>query len=78
LVERANGYLEISFLPGRVFVSPDDFNAQLNEWLVRANTRTVRSIDAGQSICWKPAIRRCCRCRRSPRRSVSITESVWP
>jgi IstB-like ATP binding protein len=44
LVERANGYLETSFLPGRVFVSPDDFNAQLNEWLVRANTRTVRSI----------------------------------
>jgi len=44
LVERANGNLETSFLPGRVFASPDDFNAQLNEWLVRANTRTVRSI----------------------------------
>lgn len=44
LVERANGYLETSFLPGRTFASPADFNAQLAEWLVRANTRTVRAI----------------------------------
>ena len=29
IVERANGYLETSFLPGRVFTSPADFNAQL-------------------------------------------------
>ena len=26
------------------FASPSDFNAQLGEWVVRANTRTVRSI----------------------------------
>lgn len=44
LVERANGYLETSFLPGRGFASPSDFNAQLADWLVSANTRTVRSI----------------------------------
>lgn len=44
LVERANGYLETSFLPGRVFVSAQDFNAQLQDWLVRANQRTVRAI----------------------------------
>jgi transposase len=44
MVERANGYLETSFLPGRSFASPHDFNAQLAEWLERANTRTVRSI----------------------------------
>jgi transposase len=47
VVERANGYLETSFLPGRQFRSPGDFNAQLNDWLVvTANTRTVRSIGA--------------------------------
>lgn len=46
LVERVNGYLETSFLPGRRFVSPADFNAQLAEWLIRANTRTVRAIGA--------------------------------
>ena len=33
LVERANGYLETSFLPGRTFTSPADFNAQLWAWL---------------------------------------------
>jgi len=44
MVERANGYLETSFLPGRTFYSPQDFNTQLAGWLERANTRTVRSI----------------------------------
>jgi transposase len=44
MVERHNGYLETSFLPGRHFASPADFNDQLTEWLVHANTRTVRSI----------------------------------
>jgi transposase len=29
MVERNNGYLETSFLPGRSFASPADFNAQL-------------------------------------------------
>jgi transposase len=45
LVERANGYLETSFLPGRVFTGPGDFNTQLSEWLVRANTRHHRRIE---------------------------------
>jgi transposase len=44
VVERANGYLETSFLPGRYFDGPNDFNTQLHAWLVRANTRTVRAI----------------------------------
>jgi hypothetical protein len=44
MVERNNGYLETSFLPGRHFASPADFNTQLGEWLAQANTRTVRSI----------------------------------
>jgi transposase len=42
LVERANGYLETSFLPGRTFTSPADFNTQLQEWLVLANNRRHR------------------------------------
>jgi hypothetical protein len=46
IVERANGYLETSFLPGRVFSSPADFNAQLAGWLPRANARQVRSLGA--------------------------------
>jgi len=39
VVERHNGYLETSFLPGRRFSSPADFNHQLTEWLERANHR---------------------------------------
>lgn len=47
LVERGNGYLETSFLPGRCFTSPADFNTQLADWLTRrANTRRVRSVRA--------------------------------
>jgi transposase len=42
LVERANGYLETSFLPGRSFTSPADFNAQLRDWLVLVNQRQRR------------------------------------
>jgi plasmid maintenance system antidote protein VapI len=45
IVERANRYLETSFLPGRSFDSPSDFNEQLAQWLPTANGRTVRRID---------------------------------
>ena len=44
LVERANGYLETSFLPGRVFASPTDFNIQLADWLTKANRRIHRTL----------------------------------
>jgi len=42
IVERNNDYLERSFLPGRVFASPGDFNAQLGEWMLLANSRVKR------------------------------------
>ena len=45
LVERANGYFETSFLPGRTFGSLADFNAQLGGWLARANARYHRTIE---------------------------------
>lgn len=45
-VERINGYFETSFLPGRTFASPADFNAQLGDWLPKANSRTVRALKA--------------------------------
>ena len=45
LVERRNGFFETSFLPGRAFTSPFDFNAQIGAWLTeRANTRVLRAI----------------------------------
>jgi transposase len=42
VIERAHHYLETSFLPGRSFCSPADFNAQLWGWLERANRRPKR------------------------------------
>jgi len=44
LVERANRYLETSFLPGRTFASLADFNVQLLDWLVLANERRHRTL----------------------------------
>ena len=42
VVERANGFLETSFMPGRSFTGASDYNTQLAGWLPRANTRTLR------------------------------------
>ena len=44
LIERAHDYLERSFLPGRAFVSPGDFNTQLQQWLAVVNTRQRRAL----------------------------------
>ena len=44
LVERANRYLETSFLPGRRFADVEDFNAQLTGWLGQANRRQHRTL----------------------------------
>ncbi len=42
IIERAHDYLERSFLPGRVFEDPGDFNTQLQGWLAQVNTRVRR------------------------------------
>jgi transposase len=53
LVERRNGYFETSFLPGRTFVSPFDFNAQIQAWLTgTANARHLRSIGTSPAQRW--------------------------
>jgi transposase len=44
IIERLHDYLERSFLPGRSFTSPADFNAQLQAWLGKANRRRKRSL----------------------------------
>ena len=46
IVERRNNWFETSFMPGRVFVSPADFNDQFTDWLAKANTRVVRTTKA--------------------------------
>lgn len=42
IIERAHDYLERSFLPGRSFASPADFNTQLTDWLAVVNARPRR------------------------------------
>jgi len=46
VVERRNGFFETSFMPGRTFESPADFNTQFADWLTIANARIVRTIKA--------------------------------
>ncbi len=46
VVERRNGWFETSFMPGRDFASPHDFNAQFTDWLAVGNARVVRTIKA--------------------------------
>lgn len=42
IIERSHDYLERSFLPGRMFSGPDDFNVQLQQWLAVVNGRQRR------------------------------------
>lgn len=44
IIERAHDYLETSFLPGRTFSGPDDFNTQLTGWFAVVNTRRRRAL----------------------------------
>jgi transposase len=44
LIERCHDYLERSFLPGRSFASPADFNAQMQQWIAAVNTRQRRAL----------------------------------
>jgi len=44
IIERAHDYLERSFLPGRDFADPDDFNTQLQGWLSIVNARRRRAL----------------------------------
>ena len=42
-VERAIGFIQTSFLPGRTFTGLEDGPFQLDDWLVEANTRIHRT-----------------------------------
>ena len=46
IVERRNGWFETSFMPGRSFASPADFNDQFTDWLATANQKVVRTTKA--------------------------------
>ena len=66
MVERVNGFLETSFLPGRDFASPGTSTPSCAGWLPRANARLVRRTGGRPGRADRPATRRrCWRCRRS-------------
>jgi transposase len=67
LVERANGYLETSFLPGRTFTGPADFNTQLAAWTATVNTRQRRVLAAPRPSESRPTGPRCSSCHHSRR-----------
>lgn len=46
LVERLQGYMETNFEPGRSFIGPEDFQAQLDAWFEQANRRMHRTLRA--------------------------------
>lgn len=50
LTERNNGFFETSFLPGRRFTGPGDFNTQLADFLARANDRKRRSLQGASAV----------------------------
>jgi len=43
ITERNNSYFETSFLPGRGFTGPEDFNTQFGGWLATSNARHGQS-----------------------------------
>lgn len=49
LTERNNGFFETSFLPGRRFTGPADFNVQLAGFLARANARKRRQLQGASA-----------------------------
>jgi transposase len=44
IIERAHDYFERSFLPGRSFTGPGDFNHQMQRWLDVVNARQRRAL----------------------------------
>lgn len=52
ITERNNGYFETSFLPGREFIGPEDFNSQFVDWLGKANARPSRRIGCAPTARW--------------------------
>ena len=59
MVERNNGFFETSFLPGRAFASPADFNDQLGDWLTSGRTPAPSGRSrAARWTCSRPTARR--------------------
>ena len=73
MVERDNGYLETSFLPGRSFTSPGDFTAQMSRGLRPCRTVAITGRwGVARSNGGRPTGRRCWRCPRCSGDRVAV------
>jgi len=77
IVERANGFLETSFMPGREFDSPVDYNTQLAGWVPHANARVLRRTGEQPGVRVAADVAAMGSCRRSSRRSGCASGSGW-
>jgi hypothetical protein len=76
VVERRNGFFETSFMPGRDFASPADFDAKFTDWAEhRGRPDRAHHQDPGQPTGSTPTGPRCCPCHRSHRQSDGSTAS---
>jgi transposase len=78
LVERLHDYLERSFLPGRTFTDPADFNAQLAAWLRLVNTRPRRALGCAPTDRIAADLAGMLACRRSRRPPAGGPAPGWP
>ena len=76
LVERANGDLETSFLPGRTVTGPEDFNTQPTAWPAIANRRQHRTMGARPIDRWDAAGPRRSPCRRWTRHAGGVSTRI--
>ncbi len=78
IVERRNGWFETSFMPGRAFASPADFNAQFGDWLqIGEHAGRCAPSARHRSIGSTPTGPRCWRCRRWCCIWAGATGSAW-
>jgi len=77
IIERAHDYLERSFLPGRTFSGPGDFNHQMQQWLAVVNGRTRRVLGCARRIGSARTGKRCSPCRRCHRSRGGAPRHGW-
>ena len=75
IIERAHDYLERSFLPGRVFTGPGDFNPQMQGWLQMSTPAPAGCWAVRRPIGSARTAKRCWRCRRCRRRPGGATST---
>ena len=78
LLERRNGWFETSFMPGRTFRSPADFNASSVTGWSRPTAGWFARSRLHRSTWSRQTVLQCCRCRRSRCTWLAQQDPVGP